>query len=95
MSAPTEPRYTRRPVLDVLTADGEAIVLLANSRVARLSPIGAACYELLEEPATVADLAADLERRFGPPPEGDTRTAVEAAVGEMVAAGLIAEVDLT
>jgi len=88
-----EPRYTRREVLDVLPADGEALVLLANSRLARLSPIGWACYEALEVPATLGDLAAELERRFGPPPEGDALTAVTAVVEELVRAGVLAEVN--
>lgn len=88
-----EPRYTRREVLDVLPADGEALVLLANSRVARLSAIGWACYELLEEPATIGDLAAELERRFGPPLEGETLTAVTAVLEELVRAGVLAEMN--
>lgn len=85
-------RYARRPVLDVLTADGEALVLLADSRVARLSPIGAACFELLAQPATVTELAAELERRFGPPTEGSTVQAVQAVIDELVTAGLVTEV---
>ena len=88
-----EPRYTRREVIDVLPADGEALVLLANSRVARLSAIGWACYEALEVPATIGDLAAELEHRFGPPPEGDALTAVTAVVEELVRAGVLAEVN--
>lgn len=88
-----EPRYTRREVIDVLPADGEALVLLANSRLARLSAIGWACYEALEVPATIGDLAAELEHRFGPPPEGDALTAVTAVVEELVRAGVLAEAD--
>lgn len=88
-----EPRYTRREVIDVLPADGEALVLLANSRVARLSAIGWACYEVLEVPATIGDLAAELEHRFGPPPEGDALTAVTAVVEELVRAGVLADAD--
>jgi len=86
------PRYARRPVLDVLTADGEALVLLADSRVARLSPIGAACFELLAQPATVTELAVTLERQFGPPTEGSTVQAVQAVIDELVTAGLVTEV---
>lgn len=88
-----EPRYTRREVIDVLPADGEALVLLANSRLARLSAIGWACYEALEVPATIGDLAAELEHRFGPPPEGDALTAVTAVVEELVRAGVLADAD--
>lgn len=87
------PRYARRPVLDVLTADGEALVLLADSRVARLSPIGAACYELLTQPATVTELAAELERRFGPPPGTTSGAAVAAVLKELVTAGLLDQLD--
>jgi len=87
-------RFVRREVLDVLVADGEAIVLLMNSRVARLSPIGTACFELLEQPRTLEVLAVEIEERFGAPPEGDTLAAVEAVLDEMVKAGLITEVGL-
>ena len=75
-------RFVRREVRDVLVAEGEAIVLLVNSRVARLSAIGTACFEVLEDPRSVEDLAAEIEDRFGAPPEGETLTAVEAVPGE-------------
>lgn len=84
-------RFVRREVRDVLVAEGEAIVLLVNSRVARLSAIGTACFELLEDPKSVEDLAAEVEERFGAPPEGETLAAVESVLGELVKAGLIEE----
>lgn len=88
-------RFVQRAVRDVLVVDGESIVLLADSRVARLSEIGTACFQFLGRPAAVEGLAAAIKERFGAPPEGDAVAAVTAVVDELVAMGLIEEVGPT
>lgn len=81
--------YLRRPLVDILEVDGEALVLLEDSRVVRLSPIATAILDLTATAREVDDLAAAVEDRFGPPDDGGTTEAVRGVVADLVVAGVL------
>lgn len=86
-------RYRRREPLDVLEADGEALVLLPPDRVVRLSVVATAVYGLAGEAVTLATLAAGVEELFGVPPQGETEVVLGDVVDALIAAGVLERVD--
>ena len=58
-------------------------------RIGRISPLGTAIRERAAEGATLAELADELEARFGAPPDGDTEQLTRAAVDVLLEAGLL------
>jgi len=81
-------RLTRVEPVDAL-AVGDETLLLFESQLVRLSPLAQAIFDLAAGGASVDDLAAELERRFGAPPEGTVRAATLAAVEELVGLGVV------
>lgn len=85
--------YRRAPLLDLLVADGEALVLLAPDQVVRLSPIATALVEATATPASVDHLITVTEQQFGAAPNCGTPSAVAAILAELVAAGILERAD--
>lgn len=86
-------RYVRREPLDVLEVDGEALVLLPPDQVVRLSPIATTIFAMTSSATSPKDLAAAVERRFGPPEHGNTAAALRDILDSLVVAGVLQQVD--
>ena len=84
--------YQRTDPVDHLVIDGESIVLYED-RFVRLGPLGTLLVTATEAPRTVDDLAARLTDAFGAPPQTSTVDATRAAVADLVAQGVLQEVD--
>lgn len=84
--------YVRVEPVDLLVLDGEGLALYPDQFV-RLGPLGSCLIAAAEAPRTIADLAYALTDAFGLPPEGDAVDATRAAVADLVAQGVLREVD--
>ena len=73
--------------------DDEAALLLYEGRVVKLGPLGAAVVDLATAPVDLADLTAELERRFGRPATGSTAEATQEAVTALIEIGVLEHVD--
>lgn len=78
----------RITAVDVLEHDAGALVLL-DTRLVSLGPIGAAVYELCGEDIGEGELVEALELRFGPAPGGTSLDATAAAVANLVSEGVL------
>jgi hypothetical protein len=79
-------------VLDAVTSEEGAVVLVRRgprADLVRLSPLGAAIRELAEPGISLQDLTAELERRFGAPPEADLAEATLEYASSLVDNGLV------
>jgi hypothetical protein len=83
-------KVRRREATDVLTRDGETVVLVDGVLV-RLSELSALVYDLTEEPVDVVHLAQRLESRFGAPEGGTSLDATKDAVAHLVRHGILRE----
>jgi hypothetical protein len=82
-------RVRRVAVTDRFVEDGESVVLVDHA-VIRLSALPTAILEAIATWTEVDDLAAMLERQFGPPPDGgDSSAATERTLRELHERGLI------
>ena len=82
-------KVRRAAMTDRFVDDGESVVLV-DHMVVRLSALPTAILESAATWTEVADLAAMLERQFGPPPDGlDAVAAAERTVRELRDQGLI------
>ncbi len=84
--------YQRRQPLDALVVDGEALLLVPPDQVIRLSPIATALFEATATPQRLGVLATMIEARFGAPPEGSTRDALQSVLDHLLTAGVLEEV---
>lgn len=78
--------YLRNEPLDAVEIDGELILMLA-SEVVRLTGVGPAIWRLSSRPVTMQEIVRELENSYGLP--DDYQTYIDAAVGSMVARGLL------
>ena len=86
-------RYVRIEPVDLLVLDGEGLALYPDQFV-RLGPLGTCLVAAAEAPRTIDDLADALTDAFGsPPPDGDAVNATRAAIADLVAQGVLREVD--
>lgn len=85
-------RYVRVEPVDLLVLDGEGLALYPDQFV-RLGPLGTCLVAAAEAPRTIGDLADALTDAFGSPPDGDAVDATRAAVADLVAQGVLREVD--
>lgn len=85
-------RYVRVEPIDLLVLDGEGLALYPDQFV-RLGPLGICLVTAAESPRTIGDLADALTDAFGSPPAGDAVDATRAAVADLVAQGVLREVD--
>lgn len=87
------PRFQRNPDVEVAPLDEEVLLFHASAnRFCILNATAARMWERLEQPATVAELAQDLEARFGAPRDaGSILTDVEQAIAVMRGMVLISE----
>ena len=83
--------YVRTPLVDLLEVDGEAIVLYEN-RFVRLGLLASRILVYTEIPRSPEHLADSLSEAFGAPSDVDPRDATHAALVDLVAHGVIAEV---
>ncbi|MFW5469860.1 PqqD family peptide modification chaperone [Knoellia sp. CPCC 206435] len=81
-------RVRRRPATDALTRDGETVLLFA-SKVVRLSAMGAAIYDIAQEPVTVEALVDELELRFGTPTDQSVGDITQRAVSDLLRLGVL------
>ena len=82
-------RARSRPVLDRVDRNGEAAVLVER-RVVRLSPLAVALVDRCADWAEEGDLAVELVRRFGEPPDGTSALqATRGALQDLAAEGLV------
>jgi hypothetical protein len=72
----------------MLTRDGETAVLLPDT-VVRLSAIGAAIFDLTEQPVELEELAALLGARFGVPDDSTAQEATARAVADLIQHGVL------
>lgn len=77
---------------DVLSRDGQTLALF-DTQLVWLSELGALAYERADAPITVADLADALRAEFGEPPTGSLADAVSSLVDDLVARGVLSQVD--
>lgn len=82
------PRVWTVPAHDELHRDGEALVL-HDGQVRRISPLGTVIRERASAGASLEELTAELEERFGTPPGGDATTLTREAVTVLLDAGLL------
>lgn len=80
------------PAHDELHRGGESLVL-ADGRVQRVSALGTAIRSLAAQPVGEDVLARALEAEFGTPPEGDLLSLTQAALADLVRAGLLERLD--
>ena len=88
----SEQRVRTCQVVDELTAEDGAVVLLAGAAghlLVRLSVLGQVIRELAADGITTSRLAEEVELRIGPPPQGDVAELVAAAVAELERDGLV------
>lgn len=85
-------RYVRVEPVDLLVLDGEGL-LLYPERFVRLGPLGTCLVVAAEVPRTIGDLADALTDVFGSPPDADAVAATRAAVADLLAQGVLREVD--
>jgi hypothetical protein len=74
----------------VLRHDGETAVLV-DEAVVRLSEISSAIYDLCVTTVDVTTVAARLHEQFGEPADATMLDATNAAIAEMIAAGVLDE----
>ena len=82
-------RVQRRQPTDVLSRQGERVVLVDDGRLVRLSPISSAMWDLTAEPIDVEQLAGELEELFGAPQGRSTLDATKDAVADLVHHGVL------
>ncbi len=75
---------------DTLEREGEALILLNEGGLVRLSPLGASIVEFALNPIRLDDLAIALERRFGAPDGGDLLESAAQRVRELADQGVLA-----
>jgi hypothetical protein len=78
----------RRPVVDRVDRDGEAVVLVGR-QVVRLSPLAVCLVDACIDWAQDRELAAELVRRFGEPPETDPLESTRSALRDLAAQELV------
>ena len=82
-----------RPVRRIEPVDllriGDTTLLLYETRLVRLSPLGGAIYEMAVVCIDVDDLTRDLVKVFGPPPDSTPGEATWAAVGDLAEVGVL------
>ncbi len=83
--------YVAVEVVDDLYTEDGALVLL-ESRLVRLGPVGAVILQTAAKPVTLMQLADALESAFGAP-EGDLLTLTEEAVTTLTLEGLLVTTD--
>lgn len=74
---------------DLLERDGEALVLLRDGGLLRLSPLGASIVEFAVNPIRLDALADALERRFGAPEGTDLVESTAQRVRELATQGVL------
>jgi len=84
--------YQRTDQVDHLVIDGESIVLFEEHFV-RLGPLGTCIANVAESPKTIHELAAALTDAFGSPTNGSAVDATRAAIADLVAQGVLQEVE--
>jgi len=85
-------RYVRVEPVDLLVLDGEGL-LLYPERFVRLGPLGTCLVVAADAPRTIGDLADALTDAFGSPPDGTALAATRGAVADLVAQGVLREVE--
>ncbi|MBO1740095.1 PqqD family peptide modification chaperone [Leifsonia sp. TF02-11] len=80
--------YTRAHVDDWIEVGGEVIVL-ADGKVSRFSPLGSVLWGELQTPSSLDGLVARAEAAFGPAPDGSARNTTQAVLDELADAGLV------
>ena len=66
--------------------------MLVRGSVVRLTPVSTKIYLLTEVAVDVADLATQLESRFGAPADGSTLEQTKDAVAELIRYGILRRV---
>jgi len=84
--------YRRTDPVDHLVIDGESI-LLYDDRFIRLGPLGTRIVTVADTPRTVEAFAAALTDAFGAPTDRSAAEATRAAADDLVAQGILEEVD--
>ncbi|MEO7448919.1 MAG: hypothetical protein ABI336_11665 [Humibacillus sp.] len=77
----------RGHLLDRVTCHGSSVVMVESGtghRIVRLSPLGTAIIDRVGAGVTIERLEAFMLERFGPPADGDVRSAVGEAVQALV-----------
>lgn len=85
-------RYVRVERVDLLVLDAESLALYPD-RFVRLGPLGTCLLAAAETPRTIDDLTAALTDAFGDPPQSTAAEAARAAIADLVAQGVLREVD--
>lgn len=85
--------YVRREPLDSLVVDGEALLLLPPDQVVRLSPIGAAIFEVTSAAVSLDDIANAVVARFGSPVDGEVSEVLPEMLDRLVEMGVLEMVD--
>ena len=84
--------YKRTEPIDYLILDGDSIALYEDHFV-RLGALGTCIMTTAELPQTIDNLATALAKAFGAPPQGSVVDATRTAVANLVAQGVLLEVD--
>ena len=84
--------YRRMDTVDHLVIDGESI-LLYEDRFIRLGPLGTRIVTIADTPRRIEDFAAALTDALGAPAHGSAAEATRAAVTDLLAQGVLREVD--
>lgn len=78
----------RNEPVDALFFETEAL-LLYETQLVRLAPIGMAIFEYTARPIDTADLTAALIAEFGEPEDGSAANATSEAVASLVGLGVL------
>jgi len=84
--------YLRTDMVDHLVINGESVVLYEDHFI-RLGPLGTCLVAGAQAPRTIDDLAGALRDAFGEPPQASAEDATRAAIADLVAQGILREVD--